>query len=82
VYFTSGTHTSRPAQFPSEIPQSYKALADVLEQDRVRAAEAAAKAAAGGGAPGATGTQAEPAPPKREGGPGSGGTDGGGDGSR
>src|SRR5262249_3167322 len=64
VYFTSGTHTSRPAQFPSEVPQAYKALADVLEQDRARAAEEAAKAA---GSPGEADATAEA--PRKEGAP-------------
>lgn len=78
VYFTSGTHTSRPAQFPSEVPQSYKALVDVLAQDHAREAEEAAKAAAGASAEG-DGTAT---PPKKEGAPPApdGGT--GGDGSR
>jgi uncharacterized protein YyaL (SSP411 family) len=76
VYFTSGTHTSRPAQFPSEVPQCYKALADVLEQDRARAAEEAAKAA-----PGAPAEGGEPAAPaKKENAPDGGGP--GGSGSR
>ena len=65
VYFTSGTHTSRPAQFASEVPQAYKALADVLEQDRVRAAEEAAKAAGSSSAEG----DATTAAPRKEGAP-------------
>jgi len=75
VYFTSGTHTSRPAQFPSEVPQSYKALEDVLQQDRARAAEEAAKAPATGSAEG-DGTAG--APPKKDGAAGASGGPGGG----
>lgn len=81
VYFTSGTHTSRPAQFPNEVLQSYKALADVLEQDRVRQAAEAAKAAAGTAESPAHDDGTPPSPPKKESapappGPGSGGRGG------
>jgi hypothetical protein len=58
VYFTSGTHTSRPAQFPSEVPQSYKALNDVLTQDRE---QQAAKGAAS-----STDADGTASPPKKD----------------
>jgi hypothetical protein len=73
VYFTSGTHTSRPAQFPSEVPASYKALNDVLAQDKARAAEAAAKAAAEAPAAGGEGA---PGGPRKDGASGASGGDG------
>lgn len=37
VYFSSGTHTSKPALFPQEVPLNYKALSDLLLEEKAKA---------------------------------------------
>ena len=41
VYFSSGTHTSTAAKLIPEVASAYKALADYLEEEKVKAAEKA-----------------------------------------